>query len=141
MSEQKKKPGVAFWATVVVAVLLPLAAYVGAYYGTVLVLLHIEKDMDGTNYRQTCEPHYASDPRWDGALKAFFAPVHWIDRKTMPDRWNPSWGEPANEAGPEARMRRTYSVPHPAPVTDEDEETESQVKPAGPPDDPAADSN
>ncbi len=106
MSEQNKKAGVAFWTAVVVVCLLPLVVYMGAYYGTVSVWPVIEEDMDGTNRRFTSEPRYASDPQWNRALKAFFAPVHWIDRTTMPARWNASWGEPAN-AGPEPRMRRT----------------------------------
>src|SRR5262249_19524893 len=90
MSGDRKKPGVAFWATVVVAILLLLAAYEGPYYGTARVGLEI--DMDGTN--QHIGPHYASNPQWNRALTAFFAAAHWIDKKTMPAKWNAASYEP-----------------------------------------------
>ena len=87
MSEDRKKPGAAFWATVVVVVGL---ATIGAYAGLYLCMV----DEDGTVFPVVGEPYTLPEYCWgeDQCTNqqfwgAFFSPVHWVDRKIRQDKW------------------------------------------------------
>ncbi|HEY3967085.1 MAG TPA: hypothetical protein VGM05_21170 [Planctomycetaceae bacterium] len=89
----RKKPGVAFWATVVVVV--ALIFYVAAYSIMVspAVVFH-----SGLGEPPPLIPKYhlignwLEDRRWPrdgGACRPFFAPIHWIDRRVRRHVWEP----------------------------------------------------
>jgi hypothetical protein len=91
MSPDRKKPGVAFWATVVVVVVLvAVSAYVGAYALMVT---------PGPGYLVGPDMHHRQHPAYydlsfaglsshqHEALGRFFAPVNSIDRTFRQDVW------------------------------------------------------
>jgi hypothetical protein len=78
-----RKPGFVLPVAVTLAVLLGL--YVGASYQTVQVI-PIERAgnwefVAGYSLRAFHPPQHWGDP--------VFAPVHWFDRRTRPDIWEP----------------------------------------------------
>jgi len=93
MTTDRKKPGVAFWATVVV-VCLP-ALYVGAYCWMVEPL-----EIHPSKTKFYCLPSYPLvNPSgvgvWYGQWERFFSPIHSIDRHLKPTVWNGSDGTAA----------------------------------------------
>ncbi len=81
----RKKPGIAFWTTVVLVVLLvPSAAYLGAYVYLVepdeRIVVSIEAHFWGT----ATYPGLDDSPFWS----AFFRPANWLDRRVRPDIWH-----------------------------------------------------
>jgi len=92
----RKKPGVAIWATVgLITVLAALSAYASAYALMVrpfLAHIHGESSIPGPHlYLRS--PDYSRELRFIGQVSTeenrqqFFAPIHWIDRKLRPDTW------------------------------------------------------
>jgi hypothetical protein len=88
MTSDRKKPGVAFWASVVVVVALALlSAYSGSY------LLILEPTRKSRNYpflgvRWAAEPHYRAFGKQD-FWRAFFEPANSLDRRIRPKIWAP----------------------------------------------------
>jgi hypothetical protein len=86
MTSSSNKPGVAFWATVVVIVaLIPSAAYLGAY----ACLVEPDKRLVyslGTDSSIVVEtyPSIGKSQFW----RSFFEPANWLDRRIRPDVWN-----------------------------------------------------
>ena len=87
MTADRKKPGVAFWATVVaVVVLVPAAMYLGAYAWLVeptpVVIL---PSMGGELH--LIVPKY---DRLGEALfwRTFFRPANWLDTRVRSDVWH-----------------------------------------------------
>ena len=80
MTCDRKKPGVALWASVVVVVGLPLAAYVGAYAWSV-------EAVSGLWAQVEMQPRYSrlGDAQ---AWHKLFWPAHWVDRRVRPKLWN-----------------------------------------------------
>jgi hypothetical protein len=87
-----RKSGFVLPVAVTLAVLLGL--YVGAYYAMVEPQINLPGYRGYTVIERTIEPNYwgklpvGFDP--NGALKAFFTPVHWLDRRIRPHVWEPS---------------------------------------------------
>ena len=97
MTSDRTKPGVPFWATVAVALGLPLSAYVGAYAwlatpGIALfndahhlrkpVLVDLPVDYGGRSTRIR-----RAVARREAEIEYVFAPIHWIDRRLRPEMW------------------------------------------------------
>ena len=80
MTSDRKKPGVAFWATVVVVVVLPLAAYIGAYAWSV-------EAVTGLWAKVEMRPTYTRLGN-SQAWHKFFWPAHWVDRRVRPRFWH-----------------------------------------------------
>ena len=67
-----------------VAMLLALAAYVGAYYMMVRpVLKPLAPKREVIPWYQGKSGSEATYRRW----ATFFAPIHWLDRRLRPDYW------------------------------------------------------
>jgi hypothetical protein len=82
----RKKPGAAFWASVVLAaVLLPSCAYLGAY------LLIVEPIRESRSYpligvRWAVHPHYRAFGTQD-YWRAFFEPANSLDKRIRVKTW------------------------------------------------------
>ncbi len=79
-----KKPGVAFWATMVVVVGIPVAAYFTAYWWCV------EPSRSGIfSLPVSVQRVVASYPRLGDSRdwEAFFAPANCLDRRLRPKVW------------------------------------------------------
>jgi hypothetical protein len=78
----RKKPGVAFWATVAaVTVLVAACGYAGAYLYTV-------DDMDFVGRPGPIYAGLGLDEYCDQeTVKRFFGAAHWIDRRIRRDKW------------------------------------------------------
>ena len=101
MTPSRKKPGVAFWATVVVFVLLAsVAVYGGAYIWMLDDQYRHHYTFSGPGpfkLRPVYRPRYSelrgSDFLSDSDLEneefwsAFFGPAHWLDAKLRPKKW------------------------------------------------------
>src|SRR5258708_37243331 len=99
MTPSRKKPGVAFWASVVVAVLLAsAAAYGGAYIWmlddhfrhsyTFRVRGPFELPAVYRRHSERGSPYLSdSDLESQEFWSAFFGPAHWLDTKLRPDKW------------------------------------------------------
>jgi len=93
MASDRKKPGVAFWATV--AVVMGLVGYVCAYAllaepGVASIDFSGGLDMKGP-VAVLRQPYYFAGSRLlanQQLLERFFAPIHWIDRCVRPNVWN-----------------------------------------------------
>ncbi len=86
MTPDRKKPGVAFWATVVVVgALMPISVYVGMYAWMVSPSPTVLED-----YGKPVEicPDYSDSPRDQEFWEKVFGPVHWIDRKIRRETWS-----------------------------------------------------
>jgi hypothetical protein len=79
----RKKPGWAFWATVIFMLALP-AAYGGAY--AKMVKLQPFKYWHG-GPTEGVAPHY-SDDKHENRWKQFFWLANWIDRRVRPKLWS-----------------------------------------------------
>jgi hypothetical protein len=89
MSSDRKKPGVAFWATVIVAgtAMLALGGYIVAYAYMVegeWVFMAPDGPYVQEEYRNPISGRL-EEKNWS----KIFAPVHWIDRQVRRDRWSP----------------------------------------------------
>jgi hypothetical protein len=89
-----KKPGVAFWATVVV--ITALSAYVGGYGLTVrpcpFINVHGTSAIPGPHLFLRSAEYGRELPFigyiWmDENLRQLFTPIQWIDRRLRPDTW------------------------------------------------------
>ena len=82
MSEPRKKPGVAFWATVVVASLLLL--YIASYVALVEPQGHAwPYPMTVATYRLPGSSNAFQPARW----QQMFAPLNALDRVVRPEKW------------------------------------------------------
>jgi len=96
MTSDPKKPSVAFWAAVVVVVVLSIGAvYVTAYFMMVQTNRHL-LDFSGPggdpvplepDYSGRIPRHFDPGPRDQEFWAKFFAPIHGIDRKLRPSTW------------------------------------------------------
>jgi|GEM_PF-7034475 len=87
MTTDRKKPGVALWATVGLVALLPVILYAGAYLYTATPIVYATSPPPWDIL-----PHYSLGgrrstlPSW---WEAAFLPAHWLDRKIRSDVWAP----------------------------------------------------
>jgi hypothetical protein len=82
----RKKPGLAFWATALVVVLLvPLAIYLGAYAWLVEpTFLADSASLSWVQFtRHPRYPRLGGSPVWE----EFFGPANWVDRRIRPEAW------------------------------------------------------
>jgi hypothetical protein len=93
MSEPQKKPGTAFWASVVTAsTVSALGIYVLVYALMVAPMQMFKSDPSGVNKWVPAgysEPAYREDSNAAATerLTAIFSPVHEIDRHIRPSVW------------------------------------------------------
>ena len=95
MSHNREKPGVAFWATVVVVA--ALAVYVGGYRYTVsrgpILRLGPHIHFRGATqawpaaYGLHCSVGARVFAENQGTFRRVFAPLHWVDRKLRATYW------------------------------------------------------
>jgi len=77
-------------------ILLPLAAYVGAYCCLLQPSGYVRLEEEHVN-----PPHLYAHYRLGGeTAKQFFGPVHWIDRGLRPDRWTVEFRTLGNRSFP-----------------------------------------
>src|SRR5262249_16418418 len=82
-----KKPGVAFWATVVVIAGLALVAgYGGSYLLIVQPACSIRYYPSWGPARLSMGPHYRASGKQD-FWRSLFAPAHSIDQRIRPETW------------------------------------------------------
>jgi hypothetical protein len=82
----RKKPGIAFWATVVVvAVLVPSAIYLGAYAWLIEPTPAVAHVTTGEEYHFIMPryPRLGDSPFWS----TFFEPANRLDRRVRPEAW------------------------------------------------------
>jgi len=86
MSDERKRSGVAFCATAVLACLLPVAAYFVAY----AVFVQPAQGGGIVSLNSALLPMVAWYPRLgdSSAWETFFAPAHWVDRRIRPKVWH-----------------------------------------------------
>ncbi len=85
MTSDRKKPGVTFWMTVVVvALLVPSAAYLGTYAYLVKPDERIVVSLDAHSFVIATYPRIEDSPFW----RAFFRPANCLDRRVRPDIWH-----------------------------------------------------
>ena len=88
MTSDRKKPSLAFWATVVVvAALSATLAYAGAYLCIVRqpAFSVVGGELLVGTRRSRIAERWAGNPEF---CETFFAPAHWIDRRVRPDIWS-----------------------------------------------------
>jgi len=86
MTSDHKKPGVAFWATVVViGVLIPTAIYVGAYAWVIEPVSVVAHLTSGEKHRFVVAryPRLGQSSIW----RTFFGPANQLDRLVRPYVW------------------------------------------------------